>query len=61
VESDHGKVSACWKDHGGVSGKDLFQTEASINQGNSGEPRLHDSGHIIGITTPCLPARRPTV
>jgi serine protease Do len=46
-----GVVSAFWKDYGGVMGKDLFQTDASINRGNSGGPLLNEHGHMIGINS----------
>jgi len=46
-----GVVSAFWKDYGGVMGKDLFQTDASINRGNSGGPLLNENGHMIGINS----------
>lgn len=44
-----GVVSAMRRDFGGVDGKDLFQTDASINRGNSGGPLLDDRGRMIGI------------
>jgi len=46
-----GVVSAYWSDYGGVPGKDLFQTDASINRGNSGGPLLDDAGDMIGINS----------
>jgi len=46
-----GVISAYWSDYGGVSGKDLFQTDASINRGNSGGPLLDDFGDMIGINS----------
>ena len=46
-----GVISAYWSDYGGVAGKDLFQTDASINRGNSGGPLLDDGGDMIGINS----------
>ena len=44
-----GVISAFWSDYGGVAGKNLFQTDASINRGNSGGPLLDETGDMIGI------------
>lgn len=46
-----GVISAYRQDYGGVAGKDLFQTDASINRGNSGGPLLDVYGGIIGINS----------
>ena len=46
-----GVISAHRSDYGGIPGKDLFQTEASINRGNSGGPLLNDQGLMIGINS----------
>ena len=46
-----GVISTVIADLGGVAGKDAFQTDASINRGNSGGPLLDRSGAIIGINT----------
>lgn len=46
-----GVISAYWQDYGGVKGKNLFQTDASINRGNSGGPLLDEQGVMIGINS----------
>lgn len=46
-----GVVSTVLADLGGVPGKDAFQTDASINRGNSGGPLIDRAGTIIGINT----------
>jgi len=51
-----GVISAQRSDYAGVKGKNLFQTEASINRGNSGGPLLDEQGAMIGINS--LIARR---
>jgi len=46
-----GVISAFRQDHGGVAGKNLFQTDASINRGNSGGPLLDENGVMVGINS----------
>ncbi len=46
-----GVVSTVKADLGGVAGKDVFQTDASINRGNSGGPLLDMRGAMIGVNT----------
>ncbi len=46
-----GVISTVIANLGGVAGKDAFQTDASINRGNSGGPLLDRSGSIIGVNT----------
>lgn len=46
-----GVISAQKQNFGGLIGKDLFQTEASINRGNSGGPLLDERGIMIGINS----------
>jgi serine protease Do len=46
-----GVISAHRSDYGGVPGKNLFQTEASINRGNSGGPLLDEGGVMIGVNS----------
>jgi len=36
---------------GGVSIRDMIQTDAAINPGNSGGPLLSSAGHLIGMNT----------
>ncbi len=44
-----GIISARRSNYGGVRGKDVFQTDAGINRGNSGGPLLDSSGKMVGI------------
>jgi serine protease Do len=46
-----GVISAHRSNFAGIPGKDLFQTEASINRGNSGGPLLDEQGLMIGINS----------
>lgn len=46
-----GVISAEFEDFEKVPGKDVFQTEASLNRGNSGGPLLDAAGHQVGINT----------
>jgi len=46
-----GVISAFRENYGGVPGKDLFQTDASINRGNSGGPLLDEEGVMVGINS----------
>jgi serine protease Do len=46
-----GVISTVVADLGGVPGKNAFQTDASINRGNSGGPLIDRSGGIVGINT----------
>ena len=46
-----GVISAHWRNYGGVPGKHLFQTDASINRGNSGGPLLDEMGTMVGINS----------
>ncbi|MDY6791576.1 MAG: trypsin-like peptidase domain-containing protein [Thermodesulfobacteriota bacterium] len=53
-----GVISAFRANYGGVPGKDLFQTDASINRGNSGGPLLDEEGVMVGINS--MIARKAT-
>ncbi|MBI5240345.1 MAG: trypsin-like peptidase domain-containing protein [Elusimicrobia bacterium] len=46
-----GVVSTVIANLGGVQGKNVFQTDASINRGNSGGPLLDGRGAMIGVNT----------
>lgn len=46
-----GTISTLVKGMGGVNGKDVYQTETSLNRGNSGGPLLNGNGFIVGVNT----------
>ena len=46
-----GSISSVVANFNNVRGKDVFQTEASVNRGNSGGPLLNVFGHMVGINT----------
>lgn len=46
-----GSISSLVADFQGIDGKDVFQTEASVNRGNSGGPLINAYGHMVGINT----------
>lgn len=46
-----GVISTVLADLGGVKGKDAYQTDTSINRGNSGGPLLDSSGRLVGVNT----------
>lgn len=49
-----GVISALGREvsgYGGVTIRDMIQTDASINPGNSGGPLLDSAGHLIGVNT----------
>ena len=46
-----GVISAFRADYGDVLGKHMFQTEASMNRGNSGGPLINKEGRQIGVNS----------
>jgi serine protease Do len=46
-----GTISTLISNFSRVQGKDVFQTEASVNRGNSGGPLLDAEGNMVGINT----------
>lgn len=46
-----GTISTMIANFSGVNGKNVFQTEASVNRGNSGGPLLDGDGRMVGINT----------
>jgi len=46
-----GVISAEWKNFTDVPGKDIFQTETSLNRGNSGGPLIDMEGHQVGVNS----------
>lgn len=51
-----GSISSVVADFNGIEGKHVFQTEASVNRGNSGGPLLNAYGQMVGINT-CISRR----
>ena len=46
-----GTISTIIKNMGDVDGKDVYQTETSLNRGNSGGPLLDGAGMLVGVNT----------
>lgn len=46
-----GRIGSSIRNADGVRGKHIFQTEASLNRGNSGGPLLNEEGLMIGVNT----------
>jgi serine protease Do len=46
-----GRIGARIRNAEGVRGNHTFQTEASLNRGNSGGPLLNEDGQMIGVNT----------
>jgi len=47
----YGRISAEHKDYQGVSGKDMYQTDTSVNRGNSGGPLLDRRGYMVAVNS----------
>jgi serine protease Do len=47
----YGRISAQIANQSKVKGKDVFQTDTSVNRGNSGGPLLDGRGYMVGINT----------
>ncbi len=47
----YGRISGSIEDQNSIKGKDVFQTDASVNRGNSGGPLLDKRGYMIGINS----------
>jgi len=47
----YGRISAEMKDFQGVQGKDVYQTDASVNRGNSGGPLLDNKGRMVAVNS----------
>lgn len=47
----YGRISAEHRDYKGVSGKDMYQTDTSVNRGNSGGPLLDRRGYIVAVNS----------
>ncbi len=46
-----GSISSVVANFNSVPGKDVFQTEASFNRGNSGGPLIGETGGMVGVNT----------
>jgi serine protease Do len=46
-----GTISSQINNYGNIPGKNVFQTEASINRGNSGGPLINSQGDIVGVNS----------
>jgi serine protease Do len=47
----YGRISGQITDQGSVRGKHVFQTDTSVNRGNSGGPLLDRRGYMVGVNT----------
>ncbi|MBI4683315.1 MAG: trypsin-like peptidase domain-containing protein [Nitrospirae bacterium] len=47
----YGRISGEIENQNSIEGKNVFQTDASVNRGNSGGPLLDKRGYMIGINS----------
>jgi serine protease Do len=47
----YGRISGQITGQSGIEGKDVFQTDTSLNRGNSGGPLLDGRGYLVGVNT----------
>lgn len=47
----YGRISGQIAGQGSVRGKDVYQTDTSVNRGNSGGPLLDRRGYLVGVNT----------
>jgi len=47
----YGRISGEMRDYGGVAGKDVYQTDTSVNRGNSGGPLLDNFGNMVAVNS----------
>lgn len=47
----YGRISGEMRDYQGIPGKDMYQTDTSINRGNSGGPLLDGRGYMVAINS----------
>lgn len=47
----YGRISAEHRDYKGVPGKDMYQTDTSVNRGNSGGPLLDRRGYMVAVNS----------
>lgn len=47
----YGRISGQMANQGKVKGKNVYQTDTSVNRGNSGGPLLDKRGYLVGVNT----------
>ena len=47
----YGRISGEIRDYQGIKGKDVFQTDTSVNRGNSGGPLLDKRGYMVAVNS----------
>tara|TARA_B100000315_G_scaffold213335_2_gene211225 strand:- start:4384 stop:5394 length:1011 start_codon:yes stop_codon:yes gene_type:complete len=47
----YGRISGKFKDYQGIPGKDMYQTDTSVNRGNSGGPLLDKRGYMAAVNS----------